>query len=38
MEVSHLQFADDTIFLLGEAEEYWFNLLELLDFFALFLA
>ncbi|CAL2262014.1 unnamed protein product [Prunus armeniaca] len=35
VEVSHLQFADDTIFLIGDKEEYWFNLLDLLDFFCL---
>ncbi|BFG29907.1 hypothetical protein CerSpe_161810 [Prunus speciosa] len=35
VEVSHLQFADDTIFLIGDKEEYWFNLLDLLDIFCL---
>ncbi|CAL8989771.1 unnamed protein product [Prunus brigantina] len=35
VEVSHLQFADDTIFLIGDKEEYWFNLLDLLDSFCL---
>ncbi|CAL9004181.1 unnamed protein product, partial [Prunus brigantina] len=33
VEVSHLQFADDTIFLLDGKEEYWLNLLELLKLF-----
>lgn len=36
VEVSHLQFADDTIFLIGDKEEYWFNLLEVLDIFLSF--
>ncbi|CAL8992525.1 unnamed protein product, partial [Prunus brigantina] len=35
VEVSHLQFADDTIFLIGDKVEYWFNLLDLLDLFCL---
>lgn len=35
VEVSPLQFADDTIFLIGDKKEYWFNLLGLLDFFCL---
>lgn len=33
VEVSHLQFADDTIFLIGDKLEYWHNLLEMLDLF-----
>lgn len=33
VEVSHLQFADDTIFFLDDKEEYWFNLFDLLDNF-----
>lgn len=35
VEVSHLQFADDTIFFLDDKEDYWFNLLDLLDNFCL---
>lgn len=33
VEVSQLQFADDTIFLIGDKLEYWHNLLEMLDLF-----
>ncbi|CAL8157493.1 unnamed protein product [Prunus armeniaca] len=31
VEVSHLQFADDTIFFIGDNEEYWNNLLQILE-------
>ena len=33
VEVSHLQFADDTIFLLDGKEGYWLNLLQMLKLF-----
>ncbi|TQD83705.1 hypothetical protein C1H46_030735 [Malus baccata] len=33
VEISHLQFADDTIFFLAEDEEVWNNLLEVLNLF-----
>ncbi|VVA31869.1 Hypothetical predicted protein, partial [Prunus dulcis] len=33
VEVSHLQFADDTIFFLDGKEEYWLNLLQMLKLF-----
>lgn len=33
VEVSHLQFADDTMFFIGDKSEYWHNLLEMLDLF-----
>ncbi|CAL8991501.1 unnamed protein product [Prunus brigantina] len=33
MEVSHLQFADDTIFFIEDKEEYWNNLLQILELF-----
>lgn len=33
VEVSHLQFTDDTIFFIGDRPDYWHNLLEMLDLF-----
>lgn len=33
VEVSHLQFTDDTIFLFGDRPDYWHNLLVVLDLF-----
>ncbi|CAL9014928.1 unnamed protein product, partial [Prunus brigantina] len=33
VEVSHLQFANDTIFFIDDKEEYWNNLLQILELF-----
>ncbi|XP_020420593.1 uncharacterized protein LOC18774736 [Prunus persica] len=33
VEVSHLQFADDTIFFIEDKDEYWNNLLQILELF-----
>ncbi|VVA41200.1 PREDICTED: RNA-directed DNA polymerase, partial [Prunus dulcis] len=33
VEISHLQFADDTIFFIEDKEEYWNNLLQILELF-----